>query len=67
MKKNIEEFIKSYCTQVYSMPLADLELKMDNHKCIIWESVEYFIPDNNSLYTTDDNLIWEFLTECYYA
>jgi hypothetical protein len=65
MKELINKFIKQFCTEVYDMSDADLELKMDDHVCIEWEGVEYFMPENNSMFSEDDDLIWEFLNECY--
>ena len=67
MKELIDQFIKTFCTEYYEMPEADLELKMDDHKCIEWDGKNYFMPKNNSFYTEDDDLIWEFLNECYHV
>jgi hypothetical protein len=44
--KNINNFIITFCTEVYEMPFADLELKMDDHTCIVWAGKEYFVPEN---------------------
>jgi len=65
MKNLINKFILTYCTEVYEMPLSDLELKMDNHKCIEWGNKEYFIAEENSLYNEDEELIHMFLIESY--
>jgi hypothetical protein len=67
MKELIEEFIKEFCTEYYEMPDHALELLMDDHKCIEWEGVEYFMPENCSSYTKDDDIIWKFLNECYHV
>jgi hypothetical protein len=67
MKELINSFITNFCTEVYEMPDCDLELKMDNHKCIEWEGVDYFIPNDTSSFTEDDELIREFLIECYHV
>jgi hypothetical protein len=64
MKKLIEKFLSKYGTEVYDMPLSDLELKMDNHVCVEWEDKEYFILKDNSFYTDVDELILEYLREC---
>lgn len=67
MKDLINSFIAKFCTEVYDMPFSDLELKMDDHRCIEWDGKEYFMPENNSMFDEDDNLIWEFLNECYHV
>lgn len=67
MKELINNFIKEFCTKYYEMPDYQLELMMDNHKCIEWEGIMYFMPEENSMFSEDDNLIWEFLNECYHV
>ena len=67
MKDRIKQFINEFCTEVYDMPDEDFELKMDDHKCVDWEGVEYFMPENNSSYTDEDDLIWKILNECYHV
>ena len=64
MKELINNFISKYCTEVYDMPISALELIMDNHKCIEWNEIEYFIPDTING-DEDEDLIHKFLTECY--
>lgn len=64
MKKLIEEFLKKWADEVYDMPDHALELLMDNHICIEWGGIEYFIPEDNSD-DEDDELIYKFLNECY--
>lgn len=67
MKELIEEFLKEYADEVYEMPDHALELLMDDHICICWNDTEYFVPENNSSFTEDDDLIWKFLNECYHV
>ena len=67
MKKEVENFIKEFCTKVYNMPFSDLELYMDNHKCIKWSGKEYFMPEDNSFYTKDDDIIYKFLNEYHHV
>ena len=64
MKELIEDFLKEFADEVYDMPDHALELLMDDHICVSWEGVEYFVPENNSSYTKDDDLIYEFLKVC---
>ena len=65
MKELIKNFLKTYADEYYEMPDHALELLMDDHICIKWEEIEYFIPENCSSYTDDDDLIYEFLKICY--
>ena len=67
MKELIEEFLKEYADEVYDMPNHALELLMDDHICIIWDDKEYFVPENCSSFTDDDDLIWEYLNVCFHA
>jgi len=66
MKELILQFLKEYCTEIYDMAESDLDLKMDDHIGISWGGKEYFMPENNSSYTKNDDLIWEFLNTCYH-
>ena len=67
MKKLIEQFLKEFGTEFYAMPDHALELLMDDHICILWEGKEYFIPENSSVYTNDDDLIYQFLNTCFHV
>ena len=68
MKKLINEFISQYGTKVKSKESsAYVELMMDDHICIDWNDNEYYIPKNNSNYTEDDDLVYQFLNECYHV
>jgi hypothetical protein len=67
MKEAINQFLKEFADEVYDMPEHHLELLMDNHICISWNGKEYFVPENNSCFSEDDNLIWEFLNTCYHV
>ncbi len=42
-----------------------VELIMDDHICIRWEDVEYYISKDNSFYTDNDDLILDFLSDHY--
>ena len=65
MNELINEFLKDYGDEVYDMPDSALELLMDDHICVSWLGVEYFIPENNSMYSDVDGLIYELLSGCY--
>jgi hypothetical protein len=64
MKELIRDFIKKYCTQVQENETSDfVELMIDNHKCIEFEGVEYYVPDDNSFWNEDEELLQEFITD----
>jgi len=68
MKKLIEAFLLAYCTVVKENEESSyVELMMDDHKCIEWNDVQYYVPENDSHYSEDDELIYEFLTTCYHV
>ena len=68
MKELIKNFIDLYGTPVSKdESVSQVELMMDNHKCIKWEGVEYYIPEENSFWGEDDELIYEFLSTCYHV
>jgi hypothetical protein len=65
MKKLIQDFLDKFGTKVLEgESLAHVEFMMDDHICIEWEDDEYYVPKNNSSYTEEDDLIFEFLNEC---
>jgi hypothetical protein len=66
MRNLIESFLNTYCTRVKKNEKSSyVDLMMDNHKCIEWECNQYYVPENNTMYTDSDILIYEFLTTCY--
>lgn len=66
-EEKIREFLKEWGTEVYEMPEADLELKMDDHRCIEFEGKQYFVAENNSFYSQDDESILSFLEDNYHV
>ena len=63
MKQLIRDFLKKYCTRVQENETSDfVELMIDNHKCIEFEGVEYYVPDDNSFWNEDEELLQEFIT-----
>jgi len=47
--EEVKVFIEKYCIKVEeNEPGHYVELMMDNHRCIIWEGVQYYIPRSNS-------------------
>ena len=60
-KSEIREFLKEWGDEVYEMPDHALELLMDDHCCIRWYGVEYFLQENNSFYSNEDDDILDHL------
>ena len=65
MKQLITDFLDKYGTKVLEGETSSfVELMMDDHICVEVDSVQYYIPENNSFYTEDDDLVYEFLMMC---
>lgn len=71
MRELIENFITQFCSEVLALqPEGYTELMMDDHDCIEWTYKngivkQFFVPEDNSFYTEDDNLIREMLVTTY--
>jgi hypothetical protein len=70
MKKIIKDFLERYCTiVVYDVESSEVssyvELMMDNHFCIEYENIEYYVPVDNSLWGDDENLIRDILESLF--
>lgn len=62
MKQIIYTFLSNFCIKVNDEEdTATVELYMDDHKCIEFEDNQYYIPDNNSFYSEEDELLREML------
>jgi len=68
MKKQlIKEYLKQFGTKVMAdEDAAYVELMIDNHKCIKWYGIEYYIPENSMLYGEVEERIYEHLVESYH-
>lgn len=65
MKQLITDFLEKYGTKVKKRESSSfVELMMDDHICVEVDFVQYYIPENNSFYTEDDDLVYEFLMMC---
>ena len=60
-KQSIINFLNTFGTPVSETPVSQLDVWIDDHKCIKWNGIEYFIPENNSSYIKQDELIYEYL------
>ena len=66
MKELIKKFLDTFGTIVTDGEAsAYVDLMMDSHFCINYECQEWYIPENNMLYTPDDELLVEFLKYKY--
>lgn len=66
MKKLITDFLDKYCTLVKEDDSDDyVDLMTDNHSCILFEEQEWYVPDNNSLWSEDEFLLQDFIVYTY--
>ena len=64
--EEILNFIETFCTEVKDNETpSDVELIMDDNDCIEFNEVQYYMPKNNSLYSDEDYIIRDFLTDNY--
>jgi hypothetical protein len=67
MKKLISDFLERYCTMVINNEESSyVELMMDNHFCIEYENIEYYVPDDNLLWGDDEELIRDMLEALFF-
>lgn len=60
----IKEFLNKFCTKVKKNEDSDyVELMMDGHFCIEYDKRQYYVPENNMLFTELDEKISEYLEE----
>jgi hypothetical protein len=66
MKKLITDFLDKYCTLVKEDDSDDyIDLMTDNHSCILFEEKEWYVPDNNSLWSEEECLLQDFIVYSY--
>jgi hypothetical protein len=63
----VRAFLAEYADEVYDMPDHALELLMDDHICVKWENKEYFVPENNSCFTEQDDKVWNYLNNQFHV
>ena len=63
IKNEIKHFLKEFCIPVLEdvEPEGYTELMMDDHKCIEYGGIQYYIPENCSLMNEDDELLQQML------
>jgi len=65
MKQLIRDFLQKYCTLVGDDSLDRFDLMIDNHCYIKFEDVEWYVPEDNSLWNEDEQLLQEFIINTY--
>jgi hypothetical protein len=61
-KTIIQKFLTDFCVKVAdNEDSATTELYMDDHDCIEYEGQEYYVPQNNSSFTNEDEVLQEML------
>ena len=65
MKQLIRDFLQKYCTLVGDDSLDRFDLLIDNHCYIKFEDVEWYVPEDNSLWDEDEQLLQEFIINTY--
>lgn len=66
IKLRIKKFLKKLGTRVRgNESSAFVDLMMDDHKCIEFENEQYYIPENNSFFTIEDEELLDFLIQNY--
>ena len=60
----ILDFLKTHCTRVRKRESSSyVDLMMDNHKCIEFEKMQFYVPENS--YSEADELVYDHLIENY--
>lgn len=65
-KQAIRTFLETFGTPVSETPISQQDVWVDDHKCIKWDGIEYYIPENNSSYDDEDEMIYDHLVEKYH-
>lgn len=66
LKKLINDFLNQYATLARDdEDSAYIELMVDNHHVIRWEGNEYYLPEENSLWNEEENLLAEMLSNTF--
>lgn len=67
LNEKIKTFLKKYGTLVRKKETSSyVELMMDDHWCCTFEGKSYYIPDNCSDYTEEDDEIYDILQDEYH-
>lgn len=62
--KTIQEYLSDVCIEVEEKEsISYVELMMDNHRCIEYGGIQYYIPEDNQF--GEDEIINDFLVGNY--
>lgn len=68
ISKLIQEFLDKYAIEATDNESSDyIELMMDDHSFIEYKDKEYYIPENNSLWTEDESELADIIKIKYEA
>jgi len=64
MELTVKDYLKENCVKVRKNETdVYVELMVDNHKCINYGGIEYYVPDSS--YSNEEVIISSFLTDNY--
>ena len=64
----IAEFLEKYAEQARdNESSAHVELMMDDHTYIEYNGIGFYLPENNSFYTEEDEEVLDYLNETYHT
>ena len=66
MKTKVNDFLNEFGTVVSECD-EDVELMMDDHICIEWEGIEYYVAENNSFYTDANYDVVSYLNKNHHV
>lgn len=66
-KKEVLEFLKEFGTRVNDTPDNDAELWMDDHICIKYNRIEWYVKQDHMMYTEWQSDLVDILKENYHV
>ena len=62
----VKQFLDQFCVRVpENEDSATTELYMDDHNCIEIDGEMYYVPENNSSYTEEDEILRDMIVNYY--
>lgn len=62
IKECVDDYLEVYAKKVEENESSDyVDLIMDDHSCVEFDGQQYYIPDSNSGYSNNDNIIYDYL------
>jgi hypothetical protein len=66
-KKEVLAFLKEFGTKTNQTPDDSAEIWMDDHICIKYNGIEYYVPENSMMYTQWHDDMVDYLKEKYHV